>query len=66
MLLSFRTSRCRHLGSRLKRLGILNEPKTHQKYFLLVCQSCGSTISTRTLRAQKELHEAHRLNLALC
>lgn len=60
-----RKSHCHHLGSHFKRLGILHDPETNQRYFLLVCQSCNSTITTKTLRAQEELREAQQLNLVL-
>jgi hypothetical protein len=58
-------SGCYHLGARFKRLGILREPETGSTYYLLVCQECGSTVSTRTLRARKELRKTYQLNLSL-
>ena len=54
---------CHHIDCRFKRLGILHDPDTNGKYYLLICQSCGSTITTRTLRAQKELRKAQKLGL---
>lgn len=62
-----RKSGCGHRGCRFKRLGILQGTgtETEGKHFLMVCQCCGSTVSTRTLRAQKELRDALTLNLAL-
>jgi len=56
---------CYHLGSRFKRLGVLRDTETRETYYLLVCQTCGSTVSTRTLRARKELRSAFLLNLSL-
>ena len=56
---------CDHLGCRFKRLGVLREPGREEKYYLLVCQNCSSTVSTRTLRARKELRSAYLLNLSM-
>jgi len=60
-----RKSRCNHVGSRFKRLGILQDPDSQNRYYLLVCQSCGSTVSTDSLRAQKKVRQSHRMSLSL-
>jgi hypothetical protein len=54
---------CGHDGRGFKRLGVLVEGQT--KYYLLVCEGCGTTTSTRTLRARKELRRTYLASLTL-
>jgi len=57
--------RCDHVGCRLRRLGILMGSPAGTRHYLLVCERCGSTVSTETLRARKSLHKTFTASLSL-